>query len=387
MERTIGFDFGTHQTKVCVEEKDDTGTSYQFFSFADTKGDVSYLLPSVVRINPNRTLSYGYLNPGMGKVVRYFKQATYCTGEFTWNNNIRADYFSIWYIAYILFHIESEYGVEFATNLGVPTDTASLDKNKVRAVMVMLSAFRLVEDVFKNDLNAFLKCTIEELFDKTEIVPCSKQLKDSYSILVFPEAYACLRPLTARRKIPLGMSLMVDIGGGTTDMSFFTIEKGNAQIYRFISIAKGLNYLSGVDGDTSHSIDPATIQESDLNQSRKSQYSDTVAGRIQNLISDIYDEFKKACSLPKERLDFALRNRPIIFTGGGSTFHSLLQQYSNFTDVHQVSVATWNITCFPDFEKTGLCPILNTAYGLSISTGATNDEIAITPFDTIFEGL
>lgn len=83
LQRTIGFDFGTHQTKICIEEKEGANISYHFFPFADTKGNVSYLLPSVVRINQNRTLSYGYLDPGTGQVVRYFKQATYCTGDFT----------------------------------------------------------------------------------------------------------------------------------------------------------------------------------------------------------------------------------------------------------------------------------------------------------------
>lgn len=271
--------------------------------------------------------------------------------------------------------------------MGVPTDTASLDKNKVRAVTIMLSAIRLVEDVFKNDLNAFLRCTVEELFENTKIVPCSKQLKENYGILVFPEAYACLRPLTARSKIPRGMSLMVDIGGGTTDISFFTIENGNAQIYRFISIAKGLNFLNGIDGDSSKGIDPATITDLSLDHNRRLVYEENVRSRVNTLISQLHNEFSNACNLPPERLEQALRNRPIIYAGGGSTFPSLCRKYANFAGVSNVSVADWNIRCFPEFAQMGLCPILNTAYGLSISTGAINDDIAITPFKTIFDGL
>ncbi len=387
MERTIGFDFGTHQTKICVEEKEGANIGYHFFQFKDLEGKINYLLPSIVRINPDQTLSYGYVDNGPGEIVRYFKQATYCTSEFKWSNKIRADYFSIWYIAYILFYVEQAYETNFATNMGVPTDTASLDKNKVRAVTIMLSAIRLVEDVFHNDLAAFLKCTMTELFEKTEIVQCSKKLKEEYSILVFPEAYACLRPLTARKKIATGMSLMVDIGGGTTDVSFFTIEHGNAQIYKFISIAKGLNFLTGVDGDGDIKVNPSSITNSSIDNSRQSQYTKALSSRIRGLLDNLESEFRHACSLDIERLNNALKNRPIIFAGGGSTFQSLCQAYFSFSAVRRVSVTDWNITCFPEFEKMGLCPILNTAYGLSISESATHDEIAITPFNTIFDNL
>ena len=32
---TVGLDFGTHQTKVCVEEKDRLETRYSFVTFKD----------------------------------------------------------------------------------------------------------------------------------------------------------------------------------------------------------------------------------------------------------------------------------------------------------------------------------------------------------------
>ena len=42
-----------------------------------------------------------------------------------------------------------------------------------------------------------------------------------YRINIFPEAYASLIGLTSRGKLSEGMSLNADIGGGTTDISFF----------------------------------------------------------------------------------------------------------------------------------------------------------------------
>lgn len=79
------------------------------------------------------------------------------------------------------------------------------------------------QEIFHNDKNAFLKTDISSLRKMTTIEKYSKELKDEYSILVFPEAYACLRPLTSKGKLPRATSLMIDIGGGTTDISFFTI--------------------------------------------------------------------------------------------------------------------------------------------------------------------
>ena len=48
------------------------------------------------------------------------------------------------------------------------------------------------------------------------------------------------------------MSLMIDIGGGTTDISFFTIEDNKPQVYDFYSINKGLNYLTGANDVIHH---------------------------------------------------------------------------------------------------------------------------------------
>ena len=112
------------------------------------------------------------------------------------------------------------------------------------AVRILLSAYRLVEEVFENDKEVFLNMTEKELKTVTELVPYNREKKDEYSILVFPEAYACLMPLVKSEKIAQGMSLMIDIGGGTTDISFFTIMDKKPRIYDFYSVDKGLNFLT-----------------------------------------------------------------------------------------------------------------------------------------------
>ena len=61
----IGLDFGTHQTKICIQKTPDEGhgePSYEFFSFDDPEGEKSYFLPSIVQINQDDTLSYGFVD-------------------------------------------------------------------------------------------------------------------------------------------------------------------------------------------------------------------------------------------------------------------------------------------------------------------------------------
>ena len=78
---TVGLDFGTHQTKVCVERKESMELEYSFFEFADTEGNKHYTLPSIIGENADGRLAYGYIDAKKYKdIKRYFKQATFNTG-------------------------------------------------------------------------------------------------------------------------------------------------------------------------------------------------------------------------------------------------------------------------------------------------------------------
>ena len=203
--RTVGFDFGTHQTKVCVENREGAELQYEFFKFKDAKGVEQYTLPSVLGVDKKGLVRYGYLSDEVsntsgllqsikslvskqsgfdGKIVRYFKQATFTS---TSNNMSKMDavYYSIWYISYILFDLEAKYGQDFAIQMGVPTDGERLNSQKQLVVRILLSAYRLVEEVFKNDKDAFLRTPIQQLKEKTVFIPYSEEKKEEYNILVF----------------------------------------------------------------------------------------------------------------------------------------------------------------------------------------------------------
>lgn len=388
---TIGLDFGTHQSKVCIERREGAELGYEFFMFNDADGTERFTLPSIIRVDNQNRLSYGYLpkDKKKGKLIRYFKQATFT------NANHRIDkmdavYYSIWYIAYILFDIEERFGQDFAVQMGVPSDGQIFSDQKILAVRILLSAYRLVEDVFENDKEFFIQSTKQDLLDVTEFLPYSKEKKEEYNLLVFPEAYACLMPLVSSAKIATGMSLMVDIGGGTTDISFFTIENDRPQVYKYYSINKGLNYLTDADKytDNDERQDSNVHDDSEINYNRLGSFTIEIRGKCRQLRENLIKEFKSQSELPVERLTDALRARPIVYSGGGSTFRRLRNKYLGFNDIIQISEKEWHSEVMKDMDRIAtlkLCPILSTAYGLSI--GVADDDIKCKSFRDIFDGV
>lgn len=441
MDRTVGLDFGTHQTKICVFETEGTERSHKFIKFDDCNGDAQYTLPSIVGIKDDGLINYGYLPKNFkGKVIRYFKQGVFK------NPTSEAIYYSIWYIAYIIFLLEEKYGMDFNIQMGAPTgsDSSSINKAKQTATQIIASAYNIVEEVFKNDLKAFLSTPISKLKKLTTVIRYSHEIKEELYLQVFPEAYACLRPLVSNQRIEMGMNLMVDIGGGTTDISFFTIEKKKGsneyepQVYAYYSLDKGLNYLTGAD-ETNTSTTPNKANDSQNLQ--KSQHSNSLYGRISSigikllevlslkeekstpkkLDSNVenanqfieknkelyFKEILSICSnlqnnieksftqqvtrtmgIPIKNLRNALQKRPIVYCGGGSTFKLLRREYNGFEEIKHVSHAEWKtelVVDMDDIRDKNLCPILSTAYGLSIPV--TNDFISMKSLTDLFKHL
>ncbi len=385
---TVGLDFGTHQTKVCIEDKKGVELSYTFMKFEDTYHRFFYTLPSIIGVGNDGLLSYGYLPRRYdGRIIRYFKQSTFRPSS-SGMNQVNAMYFSTWYIAYILFDLEMKYGQEFTIQMGAPTDSSHVNVVKTIATRVIASAYRLVEDVFANDKEKFLSTPMKELVELTELVAYSQETKDEYGLLVFPEAYACLKPLISQGKLATGMSLMIDIGGGTTDISFFTIEDNKPQVYDFYSIDKGLNFLTGANEKNQTGTIVNVQDASEINQGRRDVYIYEVNQVCESLRNKLQHEFKKQTGLNVQRLFDALKNRPLVYCGGGSTFKNLRVGYGGYQDRKQISHKEWNTKSITDIDSIideELCPILSTAYGLAIST--ENDNIVMKPFHDIFENI
>ena len=446
MERTVGLDFGTHQTKICVFEKEGTEKSYRFIKFNDSNDKLQYTLPSIVGIKNDGLIDYGYLPKNFkGKIIRYFKQGVFK------DPTTESMYHSIWYIAYIIFLLEEKYGMDFTIQMGAPTGSESNSINKAKriATQIIASAYNLVEEVYKNDLRAFLSTPIERLKKVTTIIEYSPEIKKELYLQVFPEAYACLRPLVSNQRIETGMNLMVDIGGGTTDISFFTIEKKKdskgkdtkeyePQVYAYYSLDKGLNYLIGADEtntSTNYSkeveqkksnsskqsnslygyvssvgvklLEALSIKEeqskpkkldsnvddvSEIIDKRKEQYFReilAICNRLQTNVENLFiQQVTRTMGTSLQNLRNALQDRPIVYCGGGSTFKVLRKQYRGFVDKKHVSHSEWRTEIVVDMNEIRekkLCPILSTAYGLSIPS--TTDLIRMKSLSDLFKHL
>ena len=387
---TVGLDFGTHQSKICIENKEQNELSYNFFQFTDMRGKKQYTLLSVIRINNvDSKLQYGYLTNKKGKIIRYFKQAVFGTQSVSGMSQDEAKLYSIWYLAFILFDLEELYGTDFHIQMGVPADYENLQRRKEIAVEILAAAYHLVENIY-DDKKKFLNATYEELISNTKLFTYSEGLKEEYQILVFPEAYICLMPLVKSSKIGYGMSLMVDIGGGTTDISFFKIREKEQppvpHIYEFYSIDKGLNYLTEAENREKKGLNSNVKSEREINSIRREAFQENINQYCKQLKGRLLKIILEKRSFFKSGLLSALRNRPIIYTGGGSTFSSLRTNYEGFEDKIHISEKEWRTEAVKDLDyitKKGLCPILSTAYGLSISV--PHDNITCHPFIDIFD--
>lgn len=166
---TVGLDFGTHQTKVCIENKEGVECNYSFFKYRDENSVEHYTLPSVINVDGMGILSFGYIpQKAKGSIVRYFKQSVFRNTKEHLMSQEDAMYYSIWYISYILFDLEKLYGTEFSIQMGAPTDSGHYENAKRIAVQILASAYRLVEDVFNNDRDEFLKNDVAKLKKKPQ---------------------------------------------------------------------------------------------------------------------------------------------------------------------------------------------------------------------------
>lgn len=460
----IGLDFGTHQTKMCIQRTPDEGhgqPSYEFFKFQDLDGNDNYFLPSIVQVNNDGTLSYGFVDSDKAKshpvkpqleeepefndydvdkearllcgryskddksiaafdsirkmlsrrkeilqhihseeadrirksnedklaqyygevsTYRYFKQATFTERE--WFGNIDSDTVCVWYLAFVLFCLEKEFGTDFAINMGVPADSNSFEKKKQQAATLLLTAYYLVEDVYHNDMEAFLSEKVDILKEKTKFRICNELLKKEYNIKVFPEAYASMISLTSRGRLTPGMCLAVDIGGGTTDISFFTIMGKEPLIYRFWSLDKGLNFIVEESGyDYQDGAFEKLAQKKVIhgfNMMRTELY--------RSLEGELYQKLSRETSIDKGNLTAALANRILVYNGGGSTFRSLTVETGTFTDVVLVNEDMWKTENVKEKDIVApISPLLNTSYGLSV--GKNDDRIPLCEFSELFGNL
>ena len=519
MSYTVGLDFGTHQTKICIEDASNPVQKiYEFFEFDNLNGCKSVLFPSIVQINKDDTISYGFVDEtnckigpnfdvkprpilplpdepilelpkkpimqphppkpkktikssslgeafryqenynryidewekqcktidkeniqknqdweldclgikndynydlenyhSMKKAIelkniesekwnkdilkrkqifRYFKLATFSNQN--WEYDINPEIISVWYLTFILFKLQEKYGCEFYTQMGYPhsISTNLVKKQQDIAYKILVSANFLVTE-YKN-LDSFLKEKYTDLKNKTELWDYTRQEIIDYGINVLPEAFAGLTSVSQQKKLPDGMHLLADIGGGTTDIAFFSIIKDElADIHAVISFPQGLNYIFEEYQKSQEGALLSIAEIQKLFRVTRDGFINSVASyhnRLRNetdtMIRHIENKFlaKQHVHLIDIReLKKALEDRPVIFCGGGSTYDAMLIPLATFTDKILLNKDLLGISYIKnDNIETSLFTILATSYGLSLQS---ENDISMTPIEKFFDYL
>ena len=308
-------------------------------------------------------------------LFRYFKQATFA--EYPWECKIEPEVLCVWYIAYIIFLLEDRYPEGFAINMGVPTDDKNYHQKQELGTRILLTAYHLVEEVYHQDLRAFLKEKVNDLIGKTFLLPFSEDEKEYNRINIFPEAYASLIGLTSRGKLSEGMSINADIGGGTTDISFFIVKNRTPHIYKYWSIPCGLNYIAEMSGFDYSEKDFVKNAHKDIIAKFNKKKEDIVYNLERNLI-----EMVRERGILKSNLIKALKDRILVYNGGGSTYSQISTPINLFSDVKVADADLWSEEIVKDKTKVGkLFNLLTTAYGLSVSED--DSEVVLRDFDNL----
>ena len=266
----IGLDFGTYQTKVCINHLDKTPSLHEFFEFKNS----SLFSPSRVFLLNDQTFRYGkYLGEDIQQTFNYFKIASAEDPIFHYLSEYRKtvyniednfgefapEFLSVIYITSILldvkaylksstttvkkrFSLSNFFGknkeeeneeVESFIRIGVPTEwNKKINIARRRKFEMILLVSEILQKKLdfsqeklnilkKDDLLGMVKGIVEDIkVSKNDF----NELMANYKIAVSPESAAGLLYLIQTNKLNTGLYAAIDIGGGTSDISFFNID-------------------------------------------------------------------------------------------------------------------------------------------------------------------
>ena len=295
---------------------------------------------------------------------RSFKQMVFSEG-FDWRYEIDPMLVSIWYLCYVFFGLDQKYETRnLIVCMGTSSGQHNWRQNKEKATQIILTVYDLIENVFNHDRDKFLSCTLDELISITKIKEFSQEAKDANMIYVFPEAFANLNPLAKQKRFGAGVNAVVDIGGGTTDISIFIAPPGNeVRIFDYSSIPYGVNAIEkrGLEG-----------------------HFDSVNGKMKFFSRKIIYH-AQSLGVKQVEAEKIVKHRPIVFTGGGSMRPELRKPYCGFTDVKHIGSALLKNYSIDDaIELASKIPLLSTSLGLALCS-RDDSKIPLISYKELFK--
>lgn len=327
-------------------------------------------------------------------LYRYFKIASF-SKSYSWELNIDSMSLSIWYLTYVLFQIYKVVDSDSTVQMGIPqsiSDTSHSRWQMRNAEVIFYTAYRLYKSFPTEE--AFLNAKLEDLKEFVKQTYTEPDYDTEPGLLVLPEAFASLITLTKEGKISRGLNLLMDIGGGSTDISLFNVinQRGEylPNISHILSVHKGLNHLFRLYAEHHENL---TIEEAreifeenpDSFDEHIFEFRKEIAKDIQSKIYFPLIEAAAKSGITTTQVKEALYSRPVIYTGGGGVYDAFIDTMHVFTDPMSMSkdfVAIKNITN-KDLTDSELS-ILSVAYGLAVPQMR---EPQMTPLNKLFEHI
>jgi len=371
----IGLDFGTYQTKVCIYSiEEDIHTFLKF--------DNSYFLKSRVALKEDGTLDYGNTS-GSNYIEEffYFKIASAEDNEFRLKSNLSsnsiysfykealsAEFLSTIFISYIIFEIndylkdkyskikkasgllkrlldrttDENIEIDYSIELGIPTEWSQeknyLRRRKFESILIIASQ---LSKTFKSK-NEFLGKQFSDLIEIISEIYTRIKIKtreefdiklNELKLRVFPETAAGLSFIQLTKQLLPGYYAILDIGGGSSDISFFMIDSNNKIKYlaseSFLIASNNVffEFLS----DSEKSQDLEKVQKSILTEIQNGKWENNLdllnaLSSINRKLNDvIYVLFNKRVFGYDNYMTNKFKDRRLILYGGGANLPILNQ--------------------------------------------------------------
>lgn len=387
----IGIDFGTSQTKACIYNFEEN--EHEFFQFEKN----NYFFPSRV-VHNNNNLLFEYGNNGLiddsNEEYRFFKMKSADDEQFhavtyddasKYKNSLYGDikykkftseFISVIYLTYVQLLIKEKYEatlksnnkrstgligsllqrnkstedkIQFTTRIGIPTEWSQVNnlKRKQKFESILFLSAEL-QDKYKS-LDSFQKVksddlilTINSIYDKYKSLSQKEfqKLLHQLGLSVYPETAAGLNFILKSKQLGSGYYAALDIGAGTSDLSFFRVNNGvlyylASESYVVASNDVYKEYTKNIDSSAKLSQIQnhveKLIRDNNIDENLN-QALEIVNKKIESLV---YRLFNKRVYYFRNDMVRNYQNQSIILYGGGSKLpkmkedHVLIHDHGN----------------------------------------------------------
>lgn len=329
---------------------------------------------------------------------RYFKLQAFTDSGIWFSQNFDSKVICVWYIAYILLLIKERFGDDVSIQFGVPVGASGLGEDQMitdRAYSLYIAAYNLANNY--NTIDDYLKASYNELLEHTIIDRVNDEIKNQYIFDDIPEAFAGLISVTTQKRLGSGFHMLVDIGGGTTDIAMFYVNNKTLlpDVIAISSFSIGLNYI--FENTSNGKQLTEDLQKEFLNNSKSEKFREVVfkykkiladeGRKVENRLIESFDASQEHHGKKRSDLERALENHPIVYCGGGSVYDIIQSAIGFFTEIRKVNKEMLNISNVRNAKKIAkeLYAILAISYGLASFEKPFDEGIKCTDISVVFQ--